>query len=116
MTDDRMALIELIEQGADSDLVREMLAFAAEPMMDFEIEVRTGAAVGSRSPARLNHRNGYRERGWDTYAGRIELAIPKLRKGSYFPSFSGASPDGGEGVGGGDSGSLRPRCLDPLGR
>lgn len=87
MTDDRMALVELIEQGADSDLVREMLAFAAERMMDLEIEARTGAAAGSRSRARLNHRNGYRERGWDTRAGRIDLAIPKLRKGSYFPSF-----------------------------
>lgn len=87
MTNDRMALIELIEQGADSDLVREMLAFAAERMMDLEIEAKTGAPAGSRSPARLNHRNGYRERGWDTRAGRIDLAIPKLRKGSYFPSF-----------------------------
>ena len=87
MTDDRMALVELIEQGADSDLVREMLAFAAERMMDMEIEARTGAPSGTRSPARLTHRNGYRERGWDTRAGRIDLAIPKLRKGSYFPSF-----------------------------
>lgn len=87
MTDDRMALVELIEQGADSDLVREMLAFAAERMMDLEIEAKTGVPCGSRSPERLNHRNGYRERGWDTRAGRIELAIPKLRKGSYFPSF-----------------------------
>jgi len=57
-TDDRMALIELAEQGADSDLVREMPAFAAERMMDLEIEARTGAAAGSRSPARLNHRDG----------------------------------------------------------
>ena len=87
MTDDRMALVELIEQGADSDLVREMLAFAAERMMDLEIEAKTGVPCGSRSPERLNHRNGYRERGWDTRVGRIDLAIPKLRKGSYFPSF-----------------------------
>ncbi|AXB79746.1 IS256 family transposase [Novosphingobium sp. P6W] len=87
MTEDRMALVELIEQGADSDLVREMLAFAAERMMDLEIEAKTGVPCGSRSPERLNHRNGYRERGWDTRAGRIDLAIPKLRKGSYFPSF-----------------------------
>ena len=87
MTDDRMALVELIEQGADSDLVRDMLAFAAEHMMDMEIEAKTGVPAGARSAARLNHRNGYRERGWDTRAGRIELAIPKLRKGSYFPSF-----------------------------
>jgi transposase-like protein len=66
MTDDRMALVELIEQGADSDLVREMLAFAAGRMLDLEIEAKTGALCGSRSPERLNHRNGYRERGWDT--------------------------------------------------
>ena len=64
-----------------------MLVFAAERMMDLEIEAKTGVPCGSRSPERLNHRNGYRERSWDTRAGRIELAIPKLRKGSYFPSF-----------------------------
>jgi transposase-like protein len=87
MTDDRMALLELIEKGADADLVRELLAFAAGRLMELEVEARTGAAAGTRSPDRLNHRNGYRERPWETRAGRIELAIPKLRKGSYFPSF-----------------------------
>ena len=87
MTDAKMALLELVEQEADVDLVREMLAFAAERMMDLEIEAKTGAPAGTRSPDRLNHRNGYRERNWDTRAGRIELAVPKLRKGSYFPSF-----------------------------
>ena len=87
MTDDRMALLELIEKGADADLVRELLAFAAGRLMELEVEARTGAAAGTRSPDRLTHRNGYRERPWETRAGRIELAIPKLRKGSYFPSF-----------------------------
>jgi transposase-like protein len=87
MTDDRMALIELIEKGADSDLVRELLAFAAERMMELEVEARTGAPAGARSADRLTHRNGYRERAWETRAGRIDLAIPKLRKGSYLPSF-----------------------------
>jgi len=87
MTDAKMALLELVEQEADADLVREMLAFAAERMMDMEIEAKTGAPAGTRSADRLNHRNGYRERDWETRAGRIELAIPKLRKGSYFPSF-----------------------------
>jgi len=87
MTDAKMALLELVEQEADTDLVREMLAFAAERMMNMEIEAKTGAPAGTRSADRLNHRNGYRERDWDTRAGRIELAIPKLRKGSYFPSF-----------------------------
>src|ERR687885_535763 len=87
MTNDRMALVELIEKRADADLVREMLAFAAARLMDLEVETLTGAPVGVRSPERLNHRNGYRERVWDTRAGRIDLAIPKLRKGSYFPAF-----------------------------
>ena len=87
MTDDRMVLIELIEKGADGDLVRDLLAFAAERMMELEIEAKTGVPAGARSPARVNQRNGYRERGWDTRVGRIDLAIPKLRKGSYFPSF-----------------------------
>jgi putative transposase len=87
MTNDRMALLELVEKGADADLVREMLAFAAERVMEAEAEVAAGAAKGARTPLREAHRNGYRERDWDTRAGRIELAIPRLRKGSYFPSF-----------------------------
>lgn len=62
-----MALIELIEKGADSDLVREMLAFAAVRMMEAEVEARTGAAHGARDPeARQVQQNGYRERPWDT--------------------------------------------------
>jgi putative transposase len=85
MTDERMALIDLIEKCADSDLVREMLSFAAERLMEAEVEARTGAAHGLRDPARQVQRNGYRERAWD--AGRIDLEIPRLRKGSYFPSF-----------------------------
>ena len=87
MTDERMALIELVEKAADADLAREMLAFAAERIMDAEAEMLTGAAKGARSALRENHRNGCRERDWDTRAGRIDLAIPKLRKGSHFPSF-----------------------------
>jgi putative transposase len=87
MTDERMALIDLIEKSADSDLVREMLSFAAERLMEAEVEARTGAAHGLRDPARQVQRNGYRERAWDTRAGRIGLEMPRLRKGSYFPSF-----------------------------
>lgn len=87
MTDDRMALMELVEKDADSDLVREMLAFAADRLMEAEVEETTGATKGSRSPFRTVQRNGYRERPWDTRAGQIALSIPKLRKGSYFPSF-----------------------------
>lgn len=87
MTDERMALLELVEKSADADLVREMLAFAADRIMEAEVELVTGAVKGARTALRENHRNGYRDRDWDTRAGRIELAIPKLRKGSYFPSF-----------------------------
>src|SRR3954465_10229581 len=87
MTNERMALLDLVEKDADSDLVRDMLAFAAERMMEGEAEVAAGAAKGARTPLRDAHRNGYRAREWDTRAGRIELAIPRLRKGSYFPSF-----------------------------
>jgi len=87
MTDERMALLELVEKQADGDLVREMLAFAAGRIMELEVEARTGAAKGARSPLREVQRNGYRDRDWDTRAGRIALEIPKLRKGSYLPSF-----------------------------
>jgi transposase-like protein len=55
--------------------------------MAAEVDQRTGAPAGSRSAERTNHRNGYRERPWQTRVGRIDLAIPKLRKGTYFPSF-----------------------------
>ena len=87
MTDERMALIELVEKQADGDLVRAMLAFAAERIMETEVEALTGAAKGERSPQREVQRNGYRPRVWDTRAGQLSLNIPKLRKGSYFPSF-----------------------------
>ena len=83
MTEERMALLELIEKGADVDLVCALLAYASERLMEAEVDRLTGAAAGVRSPDRTNHRNGYRERGWETRVGRIELAIPKLRKGSY---------------------------------
>lgn len=67
--------------------MRDLLAFAAERMMELEVAARTGAPAGQRSPDRLTQRNDYRDRAWETRAGRIELAIPKLRTGSYLPSF-----------------------------
>lgn len=82
-----MALGELLEKGGDSDLLREMIAFLSQRLMDMEAETLCGAGMGERSPERLNSRNGYRDRGWDTRVGSIDLKIPKLRKGSYFPSF-----------------------------
>jgi putative transposase len=87
MTEERMALLELIEKRGDADLVRELLAYAAERLMAVEVDGLCGAGHRERSLARTNQRNGYRERAWDTRAGRIELKIPKLRKGSYFPAI-----------------------------
>jgi transposase-like protein len=87
MTIDRIALKELVEKGSDADLLREMIAFIAGRMMELEVEGLTGAGHGERTPNRINQRNGYRERVWETRAGAVPLEIPKLRKGSYFPAF-----------------------------
>jgi putative transposase len=82
-----MALTELAEKGGESDLLREMIAFVAQRMMDLDVEGLTAAGYGQRSPDRLNSRNGFRDRVWETRAGSVDLKIPKLRKGSYFPGF-----------------------------
>ena len=87
MTDAMMSLRTLLEKSSDADLLREMVGFAAQRLMELEMESLTGAAPGERSPERINHRNGYRDRDWETRAGTVELRIPKLRKGSYFPVF-----------------------------
>jgi len=87
MTDDRITLRELLEKGSDATFLREMIAFAAQRLMELETEAVTGAAHGERSESRRVQRNGYRDRDWETRAGTVELRIPKLRKGSYFPSF-----------------------------
>src|SRR6195952_1098373 len=87
MTDDKIALRALLEKGSDATFLREMIGFAAERLMQLETEAACGAAPGERNAGRTNQRNGYRERDWETRAGTVELRIPKLRRGSYFPSF-----------------------------
>jgi putative transposase len=87
MTTDMMNVRSLVEKSADADLLREMIGFAAERLMELEVSSATGAGFGEKNPMRLAQRNGYRDRDWETRAGTVELRIPKLRKGSYFPSF-----------------------------
>jgi putative transposase len=75
-------------EGEGLDYLRESLAWVVQQLMEAEVSELIGAARGERAPEeRLTHRNGYRSRAWSTRAGELELAIPKLRRGSYFPSF-----------------------------
>jgi transposase-like protein len=86
-TKSNITLAELTEKGADTDLLREMIRFVAQRMMEMDTESLCAAAYAERSPDRANSCNGYRERLWETRAGSVDLKIPKLRKGSYFPGF-----------------------------
>src|SRR6188472_911583 len=87
MTTAREAVGELM-RSEHVDVLREGLALIVRELMEAEVAAQVGAELGERAPdARSAQRNGYRQRGWDTRVGEIELAIPKLRSGSYFPSF-----------------------------
>ena len=75
-------------EGEGLDFLRESLSWVVQQLMEAEVSEVVGAGRGERAPdERLTHRNGYRARSWSTRAGELELAIPKLRRGSYFPSF-----------------------------
>ena len=87
MTKPVMDLRALVEKSAEADLLREMIGFAAARLMELELGARTGADYGEKSSDRLAQRNGYRARDWQTRAGSVELRIPRLRTGSYVPSF-----------------------------
>lgn len=87
MTDDKIALRELLEKGSDTTFLREMIRFAAQRLMELETDALCGAGHGERSAGRMNHRNGFRYRDWETRAGTVELRILKLRRGSDFPAF-----------------------------
>src|SRR4051812_4158665 len=77
----------LLEGEEGIDFLRESLTWVVQQLMEAEVSELIGAEHGERAPERLTHRNGYRPRVWDTRVGDVELAIPRLRQGSYFPSF-----------------------------
>ena len=85
----KMELYELLRKadGADIDFLREGVRTLAQALMEVEVAAQIGAEHSQRTPERVTHRNGYRPRDWDTRVGTVELEIPKLRRGSYFPSI-----------------------------
>ena len=91
MADDSMTLLEMLRKasaGGDVDVLREGVRILAQALMEAEVTEVTGVAKGERDPERrLTHRNGYRDRRWDTRVGTIGLAIPRVRDGNYFPSL-----------------------------
>ena len=87
---DRMTIAEVVRdvlRDEHGDVIRESVKAVAQELMEAEISELIGAQLGERTEDRATHRNGYRPRRWDTRAGEIELQIPKIRQGSYFPSF-----------------------------
>ena len=81
-------VVNYLMEGEGVDFLRESLSWMVQQLMEVEVSELVGAAHGERAPEeRLAQRNGYRRRAWATRAGEIELAIPKIRRGSYFPSF-----------------------------
>ena len=88
MTDDKIALQALLEKASDADLLRDMIGFAAQRLMDLEAEGLCGAAHGERSLDRLNQRNGYRDRIWETRAGAVELRSRSCARAATSLAFS----------------------------
>src|SRR3954469_13898730 len=116
---ERMTIEEVVRRvlrEEHGDVIRESVRLVAQELMEAEVSELIGAQRGERSEDRATHRNGYRPRRWDTRAGEIELQIPKIRQGSYFPSFlqpaqaqrAGARQRGAAGV--------RVRRVDAAGR
>ena len=118
MVKERMDLLELLRKGGmdgDVDFLREALRVLVEGIMDAEVSSRIGAEYGERSPERVTQRNGYRSRAWDTRVGTMDLHIPKLREGSYFPSLLEPTASQRASSAGCDPAGLRGRCIHKAG-
>ena len=117
---DRMTIEEVVRKvllEEQADVLRAAVEAVCAELMEVEVAQQIGAERGERRPEdRMTHRNGYRAREWQTRAGTVELQIPKLRRGSYFPSFSGAASALGAGAAGGHPAVLCLRGLDPARR
>src|ERR1700738_5120995 len=87
MPDERMALAELLQKSGDGDFLRTVAEAVLQILMEADVEGLIGAGRHERTGDRLNYRNGYRDRSLDTRLGSLQLRIPKLRQGSYFPPF-----------------------------
>ena len=87
MTEERMALAELLQKSGDGDFLRTVAEAVLQILMEADVEGLIGAGRHERTGDRLNYRNGYRDRSLDTRLGSLQLRIPKLRQGSYFPPF-----------------------------
>lgn len=87
MADDSMAFVEMIRQQGGEDFLRSLVEAVLARLMDYEVTGLAGASLHERSGERQAYRNGYRERRLDTRLGSLDLQIPRLRRGSYFPSF-----------------------------
>ena len=116
MTEERLVLADLLEKAGDGDFLRAVAEAVLQLLMESDVEGMIGAGRYERSGERTTWRNGYRDRTLDTRLGALQLRIPKLRQGSYFPPFLESRKSFGEGADRGDPGGLDRRRVDPAGR
>jgi putative transposase len=116
MTEENITLADLLQKSGDGDFLKSVAETVLQILMETDVEGVIGAGRHERTAERLTYRNGYRDRALDTRLGTLQLRIPKLRQGSYFPPFPGAASDQREGIGGGDPGGVDRRRVDAEGR
>ena len=116
MTDDRMALLEQIQQSTDGDFLRAIAEHTLHRLMAFEVDGLIGATRHERNDERTTYRNGSRPRQLDTRLGTLDLKIPKLRQGSYFPAFLEPRKTAEKALSAVIKASLDPGRLDAQGR